>query len=312
MLHHYKNGVKMKIIMVHGTNQEDKDPATLKQIWVTAFLDGVFQAGLSKVPETTKIEFVYYGDKVKFYSGNKKSDSGIFDLRTRGLHAFTHNIEGLSAEEKVILESIADNIDGESIDSQETISRDSIPKSLENILVPLSIKDRVAKAIIKITSRYGKIHTWGLKIFAKEASLYINNAKYRNEVKARLLEKIEESQEEEIVLVGHSLGSVVCFDVMQNLDTKYSISRFIFLGSPLGIPVFYDFFSNRSKPQSLKGDWVNFYDIDDFVAAYLLKNPPYAINPEILNVRAKTQYFQPHFIVGYLDDALVAQKILGV
>ncbi|MFW1985619.1 esterase/lipase family protein [Acinetobacter guillouiae] len=294
----------MKIIMVHGINQADKDPDTLKHIWVTAFLDGVFQAGLTKIPETTKIEFVYYGDKVKLYLDNDKSDNGLFDLRTRGLHAFTLNIEGLNTDEKAILESIANNLDDE-----ETLPEDVIPK---NILVPSSFKDKVAKAIIKITSHYGKIHTWGLKNFAREASLYLNNVKYRNEVKAKLLEKIEENQDEDVVLIGHSLGSVVCFDVMQNLDPKYKISRFITLGSPLGIPVFYNFFNNRNKPLSLKGEWINFYDTDDFVAAYLLKNPPYTVQPEIQNIRAKTQYFQPHFIVGYLDDALVAQKILGL
>lgn len=302
----------MKIIMVHGTNQSNKNPETLKDIWITAFLDGVFQAGLSNIPNSAKIEFVYYGDKVNEYSVKESSNTGIYDLRTRGLHAFSLNIDGLSPDEKAILESIADNLDDKNLDDQETLRIDGIPKSLENEFVPFALKDRVAKAIIKITSRYPKIHTWGLKKFAEEASLYLNNVNYRNEVKARLMEKIEENEDEEVVLIGHSLGSVVCFDVMRSLDPKYKIARFISLGSPLGIPVFYNFFVNRKKPTSLKGGWFNFYDIDDFVAAYQLNNPPYDVHPEIKNLRAKTQYFQPHFVVGYLDDALVAEKILGI
>lgn len=302
----------MKIIMVHGINQTDKDPETLKKIWIEAFLEGVFQAHIPNVPAATEFEFIYYGDLVKDYSNTSTSNKVLFDLQTSGFHAFEKNFNDLSLDEQDILINIADTMDGDSTDEMGTLPIEGIPVNLKNTLTPYSFIDKGAKALIKITSRFQKLHTWVLKIFAKEANLFLENEQYRTKVGERLLSKIKEDSKEEIVLVGHSLGSAVCLDALQHLNSSYKISRLVTLGSPLGIPVFYDYFKDRTKPSSLKGDWFNFYDTDDFVSAYLLTNPPYNVKPEIQNLRAKTQYFQPHYIVGYLDDALVVKKILGV
>jgi len=302
----------MKIIMVHGINQTDKDPETLKKIWIEAFLEGVFQAHIPNVPATTEFEFIYYGDLVKDYLNPPTSNKVLFDLQTNGFHAFEKNVNDLSLDEQDILINIADSMDGHSTDEMGTLPIEAIPVNLKSTLTPYSFIDKGAKALIKITSRFQKFHTWVLKIFAKEANLFLENEQYRSQVREKLLTEIKKDPSKEIVLVGHSLGSAVCLDALQHLNSSYKISRFVTLGSPLGIPVFYDYFKDRTKPSSLKGDWFNFYDTDDFVSAYLLTNPPYNVKPEIQNLRAKTQYFQPHYIVGYLDDALVVKKILGV
>lgn len=154
--------------------------------------------------------------------------------------------------------------------------------------------NRVLKAIIKITKNFEKLHSKVLKIFAKEASLFLNNEVYRSKVRERLLDKILDELDEEIILVGHSLGSVVCLETLHHLESKVSIARFVCLGSPLGTPIFHKFFKNKEKPEVLKGDWYNIYDVDDFVSSFLLTNPPYQVIPKIINVEAKTKYFQAH------------------
>lgn len=303
----------MKIIMVHGINQSDKDPETLKKIWIDAFLEGIFQAQIPDVLGNAKFELVFYGDLVKKYMRKPVSYKSLLDLQTRGLHAFLENTGELCSNEQQVLINIAEQIEGEAnIGYQDQLSIDAISKNLKSILSPTALTDRFAKAIVKITSHYQKLHTWVLKLFAKEANLFLHNEQYRMEIRKLLLSKIKEEADEEIVLVGHSLGSVACLDALQHLESQFKIARFVSLGSPLGIPIFYNFFEHRDKPAALIGDWINFYAADDFVSAYLLSNPPFNVSPEIKNLRANTQYFQPHHIVGYLDDAHVGKTILGI
>ncbi len=303
----------MKIIMVHGINQSDKDPETLKKIWIDAFLEGIFQAQIPDVLGTAKFELVFYGDLVKKYMRKPVSYKSLLDLQTRGLHAFLENTSELCANEQQVLINIAEQIaDDASVGHQELLSIEAISANLKTILSPAALTDRFAKAIVKITSHYEKLHTWVLKLFAKEANLFLHNEQYRTEIRNLLLSKIQEETDEEIVLVGHSLGSVVCFDALQHLENPFKIARFVSLGSPLGIPIFYNFFPHRYRPEALIGEWINFYAADDFVSAFLLSNPPYEVCPEIKNLKANTQYFQPHHIVSYLDDVQVGKTILGI
>lgn len=68
------------------------------------------------------------------------------------------------------------------------------------------------------------------------------------------------------VVIGHSLGSVVAFEALHELDRDLAL--LVTLGSPLGIRnVIYDRLEHRSFPRRVR-TWVNVADTDDFVAAH--------------------------------------------
>ena len=79
------------------------------------------------------------------------------------------------------------------------------------------------------------------------------------------------------MLVAHSMGSIIAYDVLYELKKEIEIDTFITIGSPLGLPMViskffeehqieYDSSTKRPTPESVK-NWYNFADIDDGIAA---------------------------------------------
>lgn len=119
-----------------------------------------------------------------------------------------------------------------------------------------------------------------LKIFLKDLSDYYHDTKSTEKVKNRLKDLIIERQHDDIILVYHSMGSIIAYDVLIELqqDEDYKdikIEHFITLGSPLGLtPVkghilgFHkgnNYKGNLKTPSCVTKNWINFSDPQDYV-----------------------------------------------
>ncbi|OBK24369.1 hypothetical protein A5634_03270 [Mycobacterium asiaticum] len=108
---------------------------------------------------------------------------------------------------------------------------------------------------------------------------YLHNDKIRQEVRQRVFEAIGADTK---VLVGHSLGSVVAYEVLCN-HPELPVTTLVTLGSPLGIPnLIFDSLDPKpnAKPKGKKKDsaqprgqwpagvtaWTNISDSQDVVA----------------------------------------------
>ena len=72
-----------------------------------------------------------------------------------------------------------------------------------------------------------------------------------------------------IVLVGHSMGSIIVYDILTGMDNCPEVNGMLTLGSPLGVDEVQDKLTwsrENGYPEKLKGDWVNVYDPYDVVA----------------------------------------------
>jgi len=96
-------------------------------------------------------------------------------------------------------------------------------------------------------------------------------------IRERLFRKLYEHRNDDIMLIAHSMGSIIGFDVLTFLATDIKINTFITLGSPLGLPVVINKISSEQKkqgkmakhmmaPQGITNNWSNFSDILDKVA----------------------------------------------
>lgn len=151
------------------------------------------------------------------------------------------------------------------------------------------------------------------------AYMYDNPQGSRQDIQERLLKELR--GEEQVVLVSHSLGTVIAFDILSTVDWDLKVPMFVTIGSPLGI----DFLQANlrkhlqtdvlSKPWCVR-KWYNFSDPLDVVAAdksvadefrgggirdFIINNPD----------RLSTKGYGPHSISGYLTvpevkDAVVA------
>jgi len=96
-----------------------------------------------------------------------------------------------------------------------------------------------------------------------------------------LAKEVKKQQGKRIMLIAHSMGSIIAYDVLRNLGklnrkskSNYQISQFITIGSPLGLAhVKKKVYEERSyskirlrTPTIVSERWVNYADRKDFVA----------------------------------------------
>jgi hypothetical protein len=121
--------------------------------------------------------------------------------------------------------------------------------------------DSVGFGVVPHIAMTGAQHA-GLKTpnaLIKQVKRYIGSEKLRGAVLRRILTSLP--TEGDIVLVGHSLGSVIAIDLLDRLPTAIHVSRFVTLGSPANI----DALHNGSErlltrfPYARVDDWTNFF-----------------------------------------------------
>jgi hypothetical protein len=104
----------------------------------------------------------------------------------------------------------------------------------------------------------------------KEVAGYLFDANATTQVRERLIRALDQAAHDfdEIVLVSHSLGTIVSFDVLKQFAHRYKIAQWYTLGSPIGklikLGVRDGAPGEIATPQVAR--WHNVYDTNDFVA----------------------------------------------
>lgn len=90
--------------------------------------------------------------------------------------------------------------------------------------------------------------------------------KVRDELRTRLIQKLQDAskQTEKLVLVTHSMGTLIAYDVLRNCDDCPPVEVLFTLGSPLGISEVQEQLLAKDRqhvdfPPAL-GRWINVYD----------------------------------------------------
>ncbi|KQV08145.1 alpha/beta fold hydrolase [Leifsonia sp. Root112D2] len=144
--------------------------------------------------------------------------------------------------------------------------------------------------------------------FFKQAHNYLRNPQIRAQVLNRILAKLPESGR--LVIVGHSLGSVIAADLVRRLPVGLEVAGLVTIGSPLANGSF-DVDKLREtlkEPPTNLAWWVNFWNASDPVAAHrgLSSVFPWMID---FRIDTKTVVLKAHAAVEYLNDEAVAAAI---
>lgn len=96
---------------------------------------------------------------------------------------------------------------------------------------------------------------------------YMTNEGLRGAVLRDILGKLPRTGD--IVLIGHSLGSVIAIDLLDHLPEQLHVRRFITIGSPAGSPALHENSERLLKkfPYGRVDDWSNFLDSGDPITA---------------------------------------------
>ena len=147
----------------------------------------------------------------------------------------------------------------------------------------------------------------GLPLF-KQAHNYLNNPEIRAQVLHRILTKLPESGR--LVIVGHSLGSVIAADLVRRLPVGLELAGMVTIGSPLANGSF-DVDKLREtlkEPPTNLAWWVNFWNVPDLVAAHRGVS---SVFPWMVDFRINTKKvgIQAHAAAEYLSNEAVATAI---
>lgn len=147
-------------------------------------------------------------------------------------------------------------------------------------------------------------HCCRRKRFLRDVYLYVKIDTVRNAIDKIVADALKPDT---AVVVGHSLGTVVAYNVLGAAGHK--VPLYVTVGSPLGLRAIHNALTPISNPVGPKG-WYNAFDKHDIVALYPLDKANFNVNPAIAN-NPSVQNWTPnkHSIAGYLDDAAVAKAV---
>ena len=153
----------------------------------------------------------------------------------------------------------------------------------------------------------------------------------RASIQDRLIRKLEQYRGYRIMLIAHSMGSIVAYDVLTELGGKFPVHTFITIGSPLGFPVIvgripaglgYGNHPGSPKqrvPENITNSWINISDIRDKIALDHTLGDDFGANSRGLRVKdiyVRNDYEvdgdpNPHKSFGYLRAPEMAEIING-
>jgi hypothetical protein len=283
-----------QLVFIHGRAQQHKDPEALKRSWIEAWGRGLAKSGLSLPIDEKAIRFPYYGDTL---AGLVEGGTAA-DVIVKGDEAPPEERQFVAA----VLEEAREQrelTDGQILALAETEIVERGPKNW-----------RWVRAIIKALDEHLPGASGAtLATVTFDVYHYLRNPGVRDEIETGVRTAIP--GDAEVVVVGHSLGSVVGYNLLRREGTSndWKVPLYITLGSPLAVTAIRKALQPLTSPTCVDG-WLNAMDPDDIVALYPLQPPRFGLQPEIENKTDVGNHTANHHgIAGYLDDSVVARRI---
>lgn len=290
----------MKIIYVHGIAQERKDPTALKAEWDQSFRQGLAAAGMAW-PAGAATVLPYFGDTLSEKTAEIDRGEAVGLIR-RGSTAAEE-----ASKYEFYNEFLTQLADGKGVSTADLVGEDGQPveRGPQNWRWVLALTRRLNKI--------GPIADWSIDTFTRDVWVYLLHNQVRQPIHAIVDQAIPAA--EPCVVVSHSLGTVVAYNVLTERGSRDNVRAWITLGSPLGIEAIY-----RRLPSSLTpvprrapagiASWYNARDPEDIVALHEIPVAKFGGAPAVENSsHVDNPTSNQHGIIGYLSDAAVAKRI---
>ncbi|MBK9465910.1 MAG: hypothetical protein IPN56_14240 [Chitinophagaceae bacterium] len=296
------------LVFVHGRAQQSKDSKALKAEWIAYWADGLKKSGLSVPLPDNRIHFPYYGDTLDQLVAGKSPEEAA-KIVVRGVAP-----EGggeLSLEERAFIEAVL----LESIGRFEGDAEGAVWRALP----PGAIVEKGVlnwgwvQGLLEVLDKHiPGASSASVALATRDVFQYLTNDIIRDVINAGTVSAMP--AEEETVVVSHSLGTVVAYNVLRlNAKQKgWKVPLFVTLGSPLAVSVIKEKLA-RIKPIAFPvnvATWFNAMDERDVVSLYPLDKENFSLTPAIVNkTNVRNSTSNAHGISGYLGDKEVAKRI---
>lgn len=283
------------IIGIHGLGNKPSKK-TLEKWWIDSIYEGLKNIG--KPVNNLKFELVYWADLAyeKPLNENLTDKEDPYYLEEKYIPASTGLITEKSSLRKRILDFLQVRMDTIFLKEDYSLNYTYIT----NAIIHRYFKD--------LESYYSE----------EESDSNVSSA-LKKIARKRLADVLKKYAGDKIILIAHSMGSIIAFDVLTHVLPEIPIDTFITMGSPLGLPVVKSRIAAESDfktkgrqclctPPGVEKNWFNFADLNDNVSINYCLSDDYFENSNGIKVTDYTvsndycinKKRNPHHIVGYL------------
>lgn len=288
------------IIGIHGLgNKPEKD--LLEEWWIFAISEGFKLAGIKN--QKFKLELVYWADLIY----DQPESLEIIDKKDP---YFLEEPYTLSAHPKA--------------PEKDQSFRKKMLQFIESQLEKVFLND-------DFSLNYKGVNDMIMHRYFKELEMYYSNTGEQRTLKRnarqRLFSMLKKYKFDDILLIGHSMGSIIAYDVLQFELKRLRIHTLVTMGSPLGLPFIRAKIADEMKenyeeytiktPYNITNAWLNFADLEDKVALNFDLSNDFAPNSkgifpidfEIINDYESRGVKNPHKSFGYLRNPEFIQQL---
>ncbi|WP_406251984.1 serine protease [Streptomyces atratus] len=281
------------LAFLHGRSQQGKDPEQLRRDWTAGLNRGLTRAGITPI-DPADTWFPYYGDRLTQV--------------IRRHEAIPRSFEELAAAP--VAEACAPA--GPARSTYEQLIAEAARKS------DMPREDRLA------TERFGgslvgdlqqqlswlaaktDLDEWVIATILRDVAAYLDDPGVRDAVLDCVLETMPTSGE--LVLVTHSLGTVVGMDLITRLSPELDLTLLVTAGSPLGLDTVYSrlLVGGPKRPERV-AHWLNAWCPTDAVAIGCPLGARW--QGELTDLAVANARDRAHSIEEYLGQQEVATRI---
>ncbi|EUC00048.1 hypothetical protein PMI07_006328 [Rhizobium sp. CF080] len=283
------------IVFIHGRSQQGKVPDEIRNEWINAFRTGLGRQA-DEFLSTINIALPFYGDILDGFTRQMEADLPA-DVILRGTSA-TSDIE--------FQEYAAAVADG--LRRSLAMTDAQIDAELGDAVIERGPQNwGWVQAIFKAADRLPGLSAHAIERATRDVYLYLTRTKVRKAINSVVEDALGDGS---VVLVGHSLGSVVGYDILLNSPKAANVVHYVTIGSPLAVGPIMRSFKPLRYPEQLRS-WYNAFDDRDVVALNALDNGYFPVSGGRINnqnnIRNRTD--NAHGISGYLCDPTLANHL---
>lgn len=283
---------------MHGRAQGGKDPIQLERIWVDALRSGFAAAGLGWPEDVVEVHFPFYGVVLDRATAASPSEG----------HPVQRGFE--TAPDRFQLALLCEIAERVGLSESEIAAalddgREAVERGAQHW--------PPTRALMRgVTRRAPWLSEAGLRWFFADVDAYLNRPAARHAVHEVVAPAVCEHGGDDVVVVAHSLGSVVAYDVLTAAAADVRVPLLVTLGSPLGIRAIQDRLPRPLGRPTGVLRWFNAADERDPIAlhARLDRDTFPALIENVSDVHNPRK--DPHSIVGYLGDEAVVRVLADV
>ncbi|MDX3128596.1 serine protease [Streptomyces europaeiscabiei] len=287
-------GGRRHLVFLHGRSQEGLVPENLRRDWTAGLNQGLVRAGLPPV-DPADVWFPYYGDRlVQALTAHEAVPHLVEAPTARAAEAVAPTAPTARAVYEEIIGEAATKWDmpHESRLATERIGMGDVVGALQKRLSWLAARS--------------DLDAWAIALVFRDVAAYLDDQRIREEVLGCVLETMPDAGE--VVLVSHSLGTVVGLDLATRLSPGVDLVHLTTAGSPLGLDSVYSrLLVGGPKRPDVVADWLNVWCPTDAVAIGCPLGDDWAdglSDLAVVNARDRA-----HSIVEYLAHPDVARSI---